>query len=410
MKRLINMNLKNSVDVNRLMALHKDSSTMINLFVQEFTCRYTFVDAMHGESVAALVDCKLMNRGIEIHFEEEGSALMIKQRVPTFNMLATIDNGKARIIRAPKDKAAQKWLETSVGSRTVLSELMHIIMHAAYALNRLEGVLQKREANGIIEYRFPKDFETIGNQYLCAIEAKANKEKLLDGWDVVNLTEKQYYKVIETNQQKNIEYDMENIPLPRFCLAIYDGKETDYYFFEKKGRTICCGVTDPANYVTKYFCINLIGQEAEGIKSSLYVDDNEVGLSDWLNEVISEDGGTNWEWCADAFFIINTFMLHFGDVTMEVETKVANEGTGNRAQRRANKRNSVRLFKSYKLIKNWKTQARKKAEITCPAWGVRGHFRHLRNGKVIFVESYIKGRDRAQYKGKEYNLRPYKEA
>ena len=269
MKRLINMNLRDSTAVNRLMAKHRALTESVNMAVEDFTCRYNFIDARYGYNTTALVDCKLTNRGVDIHFIEEGSALMMKQHLPTFDMLATIEKGVPRIIRPPKDTASQEWLATSIGSRTVLSELMHLIMHAAFAMNQLESVLQKREHNGIIEYKFPADFEKVADEYLYHVEGEKNKKKLFDGWDIVNLTENQYYKVIETNQKHKVEYDMENIPLPKFCLAIYDGKETDYYFYEKHGRTIRCGVTDPANYVTKFFNINIMGQDKEGIKTSL---------------------------------------------------------------------------------------------------------------------------------------------
>lgn len=31
-------------------------------------------------------------------------------------------------------------------------------------------------------------------------------------------------------------------------------------------------------------------------------------------------------------------------------------------------------------------------KITCPCWNVRGHYRHYKNGNVIFVKSYKKGK------------------
>ncbi|HQC30872.1 MAG TPA: hypothetical protein PLP51_03945 [Acholeplasmataceae bacterium] len=30
--------------------------------------------------------------------------------------------------------------------------------------------------------------------------------------------------------------------------------------------------------------------------------------------------------------------------------------------------------------------------LTCPCWGVRGHYRHLSNGKIIFIKPYRKGK------------------
>lgn len=33
-------------------------------------------------------------------------------------------------------------------------------------------------------------------------------------------------------------------------------------------------------------------------------------------------------------------------------------------------------------------------KINCPCWSVRGHYRHYKSGKVIFVENYKKGKER----------------
>jgi hypothetical protein len=39
--------------------------------------------------------------------------------------------------------------------------------------------------------------------------------------------------------------------------------------------------------------------------------------------------------------------------------------------------------------------------INCPCWSVRGHYRHYKNGKVIFVKSYQKGKEKGKAKPKE---------
>ena len=45
-------------------------------------------------------------------------------------------------------------------------------------------------------------------------------------------------------------------------------------------------------------------------------------------------------------------------------------------------------------------------EIKCPSWEVRGHYRHYKSGKVVFIPSYKKGkeRDKTSPKDKEYYL------
>ena len=51
---------------------------------------------------------------------------------------------------------------------------------------------------------------------------------------------------------------------------------------------------------------------------------------------------------------------------------------------------NVYTIKSGISIKNIKPSK----HLTCPCWGVRGHYRHLANGKVIFVKPYKKGKQR----------------
>lgn len=45
-------------------------------------------------------------------------------------------------------------------------------------------------------------------------------------------------------------------------------------------------------------------------------------------------------------------------------------------------------------------------KINCPCWSVRGHYRHYKTGKVIFVENYKKGKDRDKIepKSKTYTV------
>lgn len=48
-----------------------------------------------------------------------------------------------------------------------------------------------------------------------------------------------------------------------------------------------------------------------------------------------------------------------------------------------------------------------KHNMTCPAWGVRGHYRTYKSGKKVWIEPYSKGKDRGnieKYKGKNYKL------
>ena len=46
-------------------------------------------------------------------------------------------------------------------------------------------------------------------------------------------------------------------------------------------------------------------------------------------------------------------------------------------------------------------------KITCPSWGVSGHYRHYKNGKVVWIKPYKKGKKRdsnKDYQSKTYSI------
>lgn len=121
-----------------------------------------------------------------------------------------------------------------------------------------------------------------------------------------------------------------------------------------------------------------------------------------------------WEWLLLCFMLINTYILSDPGKTTEVEIKevpikkLPDGMQRNRPPRKGP--NKVRLVRSYRLKKNWKTAVKKRVQqIKCEAWGVRGHFRHYKDGRVVFVHPYVKGKKRDEYKGKIYELFPKSE-
>ena len=40
-------------------------------------------------------------------------------------------------------------------------------------------------------------------------------------------------------------------------------------------------------------------------------------------------------------------------------------------------------------------------EIQCPCWSVRGHYRHYKNGNVVFIKNYEKGKEKGKTKPKD---------
>ena len=87
---------------------------------------------------------------------------------------------------------------------------------------------------------------------------------------------------------------------------------------------------------------------------------------------------------------------------IEIEEKtVRKKSHGKKSTRKGGRK--VRLLKSCTLLREEPIQVTNShGKITCPCWGVRGHYRHYKSGKVVFIEAYQKGKDRSNYSPKEY--------
>lgn len=111
-----------------------------------------------------------------------------------------------------------------------------------------------------------------------------------------------------------------------------------------------------------------------------------------------------------AFAAIQNRLSYTDDFDVE-EKKVTTSAKKKKKGKKAYTQHKVRLYKCYTLTRVAPVENlhKKKVVITCPAWGVRGHYRHYKNGKVVFISPYTKGKDRNNYQPKEYGLfRPTK--
>lgn len=60
----------------------------------------------------------------------------------------------------------------------------------------------------------------------------------------------------------------------------------------------------------------------------------------------------------------------------------------------------------YIYAKDKDNQEREHHEMLCPCWEVRGHYRHYKSGKVVFIKAFKKGKekDKVSPKNREYYL------
>jgi hypothetical protein len=133
----------------------------------------------------------------------------------------------------------------------------------------------------------------------------------------------------------------------------------------------------------------------------------------WSDKVASGDPDnnvfTNFQIILHTIFLINTFLLYYKDVGIEdLEDKnIVCSGDYAGASSFRHNKNIVRKFKRYQIRTDWKPPVHHGPHIiTCNAWGVAGHTRRYKSGKVIMVKPYIKGKNRDSYVGKLYKLFP----
>lgn len=209
--------------------------------------------------------------------------------------------------------------------------------------------------------------------------------EIKDSVDTVNMTAerlKELMKLVENGIDICERFPVTNICLPEFALVI--GEDA--------------------------ILINYIPQNSE--KWSIFVFHHRgigVGEIEKVNSLIvpilNDDDDENDRYCtilaAQMFsFIQNTLSAPSNSFEVE-EKRVQKKSHGKKNIRKG--RRKVRLLKTYTLIReNPINPSRHHGKITCPCWGVRGHYRHYKSGKVVFIEAYQKGKDRSKYSSKEY--------
>ena len=408
MRKILNLSRNANDIMNTVVKLSRKYPDYLPIYRGEeaYTVKFRYPEGV------AVIDVMLTSSHYKFSVREESSILKVgKPSIPSFEVGLSLTKDHLIYHSRPKSSEAQTWLNSILADThsSRADSLVIIATTCEIIWSQFMFAFNKKVSNGVVEYNPCEHFEKVATEHITEVVLKKKREHRFDGWDVVNLTGKQLIKIGGILESHQIKHDFDNVALPKFCLSLFDNNHFQYFFATYTGNNLHFEIEDDLTTYTAHCDISL--SKTPNNELSLELQDNTNAMT-WLTHTSTSPDGeevAQWQWMVDMFFSINSFMLHFGDVSMEVEEKVATQRSEGTRQSKHNQRNSVRIFKSYKLIRNWTTKARKKAEITCPAWGVRGHYRHYRNGKTIFIESYIKGREKAKYEGKEYALLPYKD-
>lgn len=343
------------------------------------------------------------------------------------------DPNAFEVLRLPKDKYAAKWLSernnTPAGTNKNLLVAMFLATRAATEF--FPFAMDKKETGESVIFTVPVGFthkvhEGISKEKQDRLITKEKAldhwwenraEHLCDNWDTVTLTEEQLTKIQSYIRDLDMHLNLKNIVLDKFAFRlIHKIGFADIYYYDKISDTemsIMIDSEDPE--FAKRISYRVRCSEAfDSVKNEPYLNvkliEDSISKEDkeWIVEKSANDNFYGWP--LFSFFVINTFLLHYKDVSMDIQERICKPSTddyNNRASSNKSDRSRVNLFKSYTLKKDWVVSTeRRKQEYHCLAWGVRGHERHLRDGRTIFVNPYIKGKERSKYKCKDYILIP----
>lgn len=102
---------------------------------------------------------------------------------------------------------------------------------------------------------------------------------------------------------------------------------------------------------------------------------------------------------ASSFLLANRLLREYPEFLSsrkETLTITRQSGKSNKGKKKNAKRNVVKIERTIYELREGAviSDTTGKIEYTCPCWTVRGHWRHLRDGRKVWVRPYRKGKDR----------------
>ena len=223
--------------------------------------------------------------------------------------------------------------------------------------------------------------------------------------DRVVLTNDELIKIITSVQEAMNKnqiavyelYNLDELPLPNVSIIL--GTRTYNFAVNKHEKTIT---------FERYLLSNLIWRVVlkPVLNSGEQMVETGVGV-EFISPVMVNKDDLEYTDFINIFLAVNYFIKHIPSSYQETKKKVAETIEVGKGHSKKYKQ-VVHLEREYNfdnLKKITKTHLRH--IFTCLCWGVRGHIRHYKNGKTIFIQPFKKGKERNNmeaFSGKEYKL------
>lgn len=183
---------------------------------------------------------------------------------------------------------------------------------------------------------------------------------------------------------------------------IYD----EFSLIYTKSDNIVLGLTvffEPQISGTELYLVRLGEEWIKDISYKIELDDNQDnGLSVYCNSFDKKYTEIGY---SIAEIVLRTMLYIMNTPRERTErTKSTKIPNTQKAESKANRENKIYLLDEIVdyVNENGLTIAKSVSRtITCPCWSVRGHYRRYKNGNVVFVKSYEKGKGKGKTKPKD---------
>lgn len=242
------------------------------------------------------------------------------------------------------------------------------------------------------EYRDSEDF----GKYIHAKLKTYNDKVILSSEELIKIITS-VQEALETNKIAIYElYNLNELPLPNVSVVL--GRKTFNFATNKETKTIT---------FENYLLNNMLYRVALRPKI-----DDEGNMVDTAVDVkfispVLHHKDLPYNEYANIFLAINYYIKHIPASYTENKKKVEETIAVGKGNNKKYKRvvHLERSFTFEKLDKMSKTHI--KHIFSCLCWGVRGHVRHYKSGKVVFIQPFKKGKERNNMSvcsEKEYRL------
>ena len=184
-------------------------------------------------------------------------------------------------------------------------------------------------------------------------------------------------------------------------------------------------VVDGFQGINPSYIVDWRKEESQSMIFSVYENGEKVGKYQWIMAGNDVTKGTLFEIpphdfpekerkiARDAARIILFYMGYIMNYPREHKKERLSSHRYSHEHKVSTRQNKIYLFDDIvKYISEKYVPEGGHHSIQCPCWDVRGHYRHDKSGKVVFIQSYRKGKDKdtAQPKPKQYIAFARKEA